>query len=190
MSAIYNPGDIADLLQIKESTLRKYALMFEKLGYRFQKNAQNQRWYTEQDVALFKKVISLKNNGDMDLKSSIEAAFLWSKGELIAENETVTRSAITLQSEGNSADIARIEFSIEELKDVVLKQNEKIEQLTKIVLEQQYYIKNELEVLKTAQLEKTEIGAAMIEQEENDDLEIMEIQESTKKGFFARIFSR
>ncbi|MBC9707240.1 MAG: MerR family transcriptional regulator [Enterococcus sp.] len=187
MTAIYNPGDIADLLQIKESTLRKYALMLEKLGYRFQKNSQNQRWYTEKDIALFKKIIALKNSGDMDLKSSIEAAFLWSKGELVAEDKPVAQNAITLQGEGYSADIARIEISIEELKDVVLQQNEKIEQLTKIVLEQQNYINNEFEQLKSSQLERVEIAATMGEEKEDLDLKA---PQSRRKGFFARLFNK
>lgn len=187
MAAIYNPGDIADLLQIKESTLRKYALMLEKIGYKFQKNAQNQRWYTENDVALFKKVIALKNSGDMDLKTSVEAAFLWSKGELVAEDGTDTQSAIALQGEGNSADIARIVAGMEELRGIVLMQNEKIEQLTKAVLEQQHYINNELEVLKADQLKKAEISVTMIEQQEEQGIQE---QQPTKKGFFARLFNK
>lgn len=178
MTAIYSPGDIADLLQIKESTLRKYALMLEKLGYKFQKNAQNQRWYTEKDVALFKKVISLKDSADMTLKDSVEAAFLWSKGELVAEGETVTHSAIARYGAGENRDIALIADGLEELKGIILQQNEKIEQLTKIVLDQQQYINNELEVLKIAHQEQ----AATEEKAEDPP------KEPKKKGFFARLF--
>lgn len=186
MTAFHSPADIASLLEIKESTLRKYALMLEKIGYTFQKNAQNQRWYSDTDILVFKKVIALKDSADMTLKDSIEAAFLWSKGELVAQDETVIHSAITLQGESDPRDIAHITQSLDELKEIVLQQNEKIEQLTRIVLEQQHYINNELEVLKIAQLEEAEeVAASTIEQKEDP-----QPQEQTKKGFFSRLFGR
>ena len=78
--AIYNPADIASLLNVKESTLRKYSLLLEECGYTFDRNDQKQRWYNDKDVIAFQKLIAFKQNGDMNLKSCAEAVYLWSKG--------------------------------------------------------------------------------------------------------------
>ena len=43
--AIYSPGDLAKLLQVKEATVRKYSLLLEGVGYKFKRNASGQRWY-------------------------------------------------------------------------------------------------------------------------------------------------
>ena len=39
------------MLQVKESTLRK--LLLEECGYKFDRNDQKQRWYSDKDVIAF-----------------------------------------------------------------------------------------------------------------------------------------
>jgi biotin operon repressor len=64
--------DVATLLEIKESTLRKYALMLEDAGYKFHKNEYGHRMYFESDVIVLRKLLDIKSHPDMTLKQSTE----------------------------------------------------------------------------------------------------------------------
>lgn len=91
--AIYSPGDLAKLLQVKEATVRKYSLLLEGVGYEFKRNASGQRWYEDKDVIALQKLVAFKHNGDMTLKAAAEAVFHWSKGETVAPGLPATQSA-------------------------------------------------------------------------------------------------
>lgn len=132
--AIMSPGDVSALLQIKESTLRKYSLLLENVGYSFQRNNQNQRWYNDTDIVALKKFISLKNSTDMSLKDCAEAVILWSNGQSITPPSTVSNS-----------DTERYGDDITELKELILKQNTVIKELVEQVQQQQKYIENRLD---------------------------------------------
>lgn len=160
---VYSPADIATQLKIKESTLRKYSLLLEEAGMKFQRNSQNQRWYSDNDVIALRKLVTLKNNGDMTLKECADAVFLWWKGNDIPQPSPATHSV----PERHDSDIA-------ELKNMVYKQNELIEALTIQMGKQQDYIKESLErrdrellqaIRETQQL-KLEAAAAQEQQEE------------------------
>lgn len=53
--------DVAKHLKIKESTLRKYALLFEAKGYLFARDAQNNRVYSQKDLKILKSFIDLRH---------------------------------------------------------------------------------------------------------------------------------
>ena len=91
--ASYSPSDISALLQVKESTLRKYSLLLEECGYKFDRNDQKQRWYSDKDVIAFQKLVTFKQNGDMNLKSCAEAVYLWSRGGDVTEVSSDTHNA-------------------------------------------------------------------------------------------------
>jgi DNA-binding transcriptional MerR regulator len=134
MATVYSPKDIADLLNIKESTLRKYSLMLEEVGYTFHKNDRNQRWYEDKDVMAFKKVIALKNSGDMNLKKAIEAVYMWSNGQ-----------SMSLPSTDTKTDISRYTEDMNDLKSMVAEQGKQIAELKEIVQQQNTYINERLE---------------------------------------------
>lgn len=101
------PEDIATVLNIKPSTLRKYSLLLEQSGYLFKKNAQGHRWYTDTDLMALRKFITLKDSSGMTLEDSADAVFLWSKSESVAGRATV--------SEATQGDTERHEASVNEL---------------------------------------------------------------------------
>lgn len=57
---ILKANDVANYLDIKLSTLRKYALLFESSGYVFERDAQNSRVYNQQDIKLLTDFITIK----------------------------------------------------------------------------------------------------------------------------------
>ncbi|WP_211656040.1 MerR family transcriptional regulator [Planococcus alpniumensis] len=101
------PEDIATVLNIKPSTLRKYSLLLEQSGYLFKKNAQGHRWYTDTDLMALRKFITLKDSSGMTLEDSAEAVFLWSKTESVAGR--------AILSEATQGDTERHEAVVNEL---------------------------------------------------------------------------
>lgn len=133
-SPIMSPNDVSAVLQIKESTLRKYSLLLENVGYTFQRNNQNQRWYSDTDIVALKKLITLKNSTDMTLKDCAEAVLMWSKSGDVTQALTVPDNATERHND-----------DIEELKDLVTKQSELIKELITRMDQQQKYIDEKLE---------------------------------------------
>lgn len=125
---VLSPNDASTLLQIKESTLRKYSLLLEDVGYTFQRNNQNQRWYSDSDIVAFKKLISLKNNTDMTLKDCAEAVLLWSKGQTVTQPSTVVHNDTTQQND-----------DITELKEMINQQNIMLREFVKKIDEQENF---------------------------------------------------
>ncbi|MBG9612190.1 DUF3967 domain-containing protein [Bacillus cereus] len=70
---IYNAGDVAQLLEVKDSTVRKYAQTLEKAGYRFYKNENGYRGYFDKDVIAMRHLIQYSKHTDMTLESAAKA---------------------------------------------------------------------------------------------------------------------
>jgi DNA-binding transcriptional MerR regulator len=121
---VYSPGDLAALLQVKPSTIRKYSLLFEKYNHKFNKNSQNQRFFTDSDVSLFRSVITAKHNTDMSLEDCVKSCLMVTMGTEITEPLSDTEP----YTERYNA-----KEDIEELKQLLREQNEKIELLGKYI---------------------------------------------------------
>ncbi|MFC4024352.1 hypothetical protein ACFOUV_11155 [Oceanobacillus longus] len=188
---IYNPADIANLLGVKESTLRKYSILLENAGYKFNRNNQNQRWYNEYDVIALQKLVTLKNSGDMSLKECAEAVYLWVKGDDVTQELTVIDN-----------DTKRYNNDLTELIDMVHHQNKLLENYNK-----QQHTQNELikELVQRLNQQQDYIEIRLKERDKmlmqtiNDRLETQkqiaaakeaEAEEQQKQGFFIRLFKR
>ena len=86
--AIYTSHDVSSILKIQESTLRKYCLLLEELGYQFHKNDNKQRGFYDGDVIALKKLIKLKNTPNMTLKQAGIAVMTWKYGDSVTEPDT------------------------------------------------------------------------------------------------------
>ncbi|MEH7424362.1 DUF3967 domain-containing protein [Bacillus thuringiensis] len=148
MKTLYSPGDVAEQLNIQSSTLRKYADVLEKEGYTFIKNERGHRKYRESDVIVFRKVINLKNDTDMTLENATKQIVSWHQGVevLPLERHEVERyeepdfNATTLQT------------MIQDQKEVIEKQNELLQELSKRLIEQdQRFAQRESELLSAIQ---------------------------------------
>lgn len=71
--SIYVSKDVATMLKIQESTLRKYCIMLEEQGYHFHKNEHGHRGFMDNDVITLRKLIEIKSHPDMTLKQACEA---------------------------------------------------------------------------------------------------------------------
>jgi DNA-binding transcriptional MerR regulator len=176
---VYSPSDIAKLLNVKESTLRKYSILLEKNGITFKRNNQNQRWYSDEDVILFQKLTTLKNNGDMSLEESAKAVCLWSKGDDVTQELTVTDN-----------DTERYDTDIKEIKELIHTQNEIIKELSNKLNDQQQYIeermdrRDQLLIQSLRETLDTQKQIATTQSEHTED----KPKEQPKQSFWKRIF--
>ncbi|MGP4108912.1 DUF3967 domain-containing protein [Virgibacillus sp. L01] len=82
---VYSSRESAALLNIKESTLRKYVLLLEDAGYKFHKNELGHRGYYENDLISLKKLLEIKEFPEMTLKQSASAVMSWVQGDDLSD---------------------------------------------------------------------------------------------------------
>lgn len=128
--AYHAPEDVAAVLKIQSSTLRKYALLLENNGYTFKKNAHGHRWFSDTDMSALRKFITFKDSGGMTLDESAAAVFLWSKGGDIAPQDT--------QGEAIQDVVKRDDlFTAESLLTALSEQQQTIKSMAAMMEEQQ-----------------------------------------------------
>ncbi|MFJ5625586.1 DUF3967 domain-containing protein [Peribacillus loiseleuriae] len=130
---LMGPTDVCTLLNIKESTLRKYALLLKDAGYQFHVNDKGQRGYFDKDVIVLKRFIEVKSNRDMTLEQAAEAVISW-----------VEQSGISLSVMRESNLYERYDDDIKEMKETIKQQNDLLQELIKKLDQQQDYIDNRL----------------------------------------------
>jgi len=164
---LMNSSDVCTLLGIKDSTLRKYALILQDAGYHFHTNGKGQRGYYERDVIALKKLVEIKNSANMTLEQSANAVMSWFE-----------QSGVTVRVMGNNEEISRYGDDIRELKElvtnqgeVISKQNELIKDLVTRMDQQQKYIDEKLtkrdelllEAIKESRAESQETKRLLLE---------------------------
>lgn len=192
------PEDIATVLNIKPSTLRKYSLLLEQSGYTFKKNAQGHRWYSDTDLMALRKFITLKDSSGMTLEDSAEAVFLWSKTESIAGRATL--------SEATQGDTERHETAINELTleerllrliqhqqqtiDRMAQSIQKQEEQNGQILEEVKTLKGSLQPLDTPSSEQQKIASAESpsQQEESEPETVTPTKDN--RSLWARIWNK
>jgi DNA-binding transcriptional MerR regulator len=87
----YWANDIADLLDISPSTLRKWSLLLEAEGYHFIRDEHNRRAYTDYDLIALRKLKEFLNN-KMSMENAIKAVSLLHSQK---ENDTPGTGIVT-----------------------------------------------------------------------------------------------
>ncbi|MFT9494236.1 MULTISPECIES: hypothetical protein [Bacillota] len=171
--SIYSSGDVATILKIQESTLRKYCIMLEKAGYKIHKNEHGHRGFYDKDVITLKKLLEIKKHPDMTLEQACNAVISWIRESGGTKHDTTDISPYNQHNtsdDDNSIGQFRKEFQ-EYQKQQEVFQKELINQLNK----QNEYIKNSLNerderllnAIKQSMEHRQQIAAAKEEKEEN-----------------------
>lgn len=148
MKTLYGPGDVAEQLGIRSSTLRKYADVLEKEGYTFIKNERGHRKYRESDVMVFRKVINLKSDTDMTLENATKQIVSWHQGVEVLPLE---RHEIERYEEPDF-NATTLQTMLQDQNEVIEKQNELLQELNKRLVEQdQRFAQRESELLSAIQ---------------------------------------
>lgn len=128
------PGDVCTLLSIKESTLRKYALILQDAGYHFHTNSKGQRGYFDRDVTVLRRFLDIKKAPDMTLEQSANAVMSW------LEQSNVSLRVIDKDNENN-----RYNDDMKFMKETIEQQNILLQKLVEKIDQQQKYIDRRLE---------------------------------------------
>jgi DNA-binding transcriptional MerR regulator len=194
----YSPSDLIAMLDLKESTLRKYAYDLEKAGWKFGKNELGHRQYSERDIMAIRRLIAAKKNTSMTFEQAAKELVSVLKSESLAVPAKNNGPANNQQSD-----------EIAELKELINKQTEVIKALSERLTERDQYIENyiqkrfeeqdkRLSERDTMLLERLE----MIEERKREQAESIkyiaaakeeleaELETQKKKGFIARLFGR
>lgn len=148
MKTFYSPGDVAEQLGIRSSTLRKYADVLGREGYTFIKNERGHRKYRESDVMVFRKIINLKNDTDMTLENAAKQIVAWHQGIEVLPLE---RHEIERYEEPDF-NATTLQVMIRNQKEVIEKQNFLLQELNKRLAEQdQRFVQRESELLNAIQ---------------------------------------
>lgn len=172
---IMTASDVATLLGIKESTLRKYALILQDAGYQFNTNDKGQRAYFDRDVTVLRRLIDIKKSPDMTLEQSANAVMAW-----------LEQSNVSLRVMTDNKEKERYDSDIKELREVIAQQSKLLEELVKKMDQQQKYIDTRLEERDRLLMESIRES----QEERKALLQIAAAQEEKKKGLFSRLFGR
>ncbi|MGH0578529.1 MULTISPECIES: DUF3967 domain-containing protein [Bacillus cereus group] len=135
---IYSSKDVAAILKIQESTLRKYCIMLEEVGYKFHKNELGHRGFLNDDVVALKTLADIKSHPNMTLKQACNAVMTWLHNKDIADTDIKE-----LRHEERNDEQHDERYN--ELKEMIQQQNELLKQMAKKMDEQQRYIDERLE---------------------------------------------
>jgi len=134
LQAVYGTKDVADMLGVQESTVRKYASMLEDFGYSYLKNEHGHRAFFDRDLIVLRKMLRLKNDADMTLEEAAKSVVAWNKGNDIAVSDTEGKLHSTCYSD-----------LMEEFKTFQQQQRELNQELIQEIRNQREYIENHLE---------------------------------------------
>jgi hypothetical protein len=167
--------NVAKIINVAPSTLKKYYLLFEEEGYRFKRSAEGHVLFAPHDVELLKKLIVIKNQPNMTLKKAVQQ---------IVSEEGVTDSPVTTVTTDITVmtnQVATVMTEMQELKTLVHQQNELLQQ-------QQRYIDKKVK----ERDEKLVTSLRMAQEERRAFLTEVAavIEEQQKKGFWARLFGK
>ncbi len=95
MEQTYWSKEIAKLLKIADSTLRKYCLALEEVGYRFERGINNSRIFYNKDVLLLQRLIAAMEKKGITLEQAINSAMASDTADDVATAATEETPTIT-----------------------------------------------------------------------------------------------
>lgn len=178
----YSTKDIAKLAGLAESTVRKYAQLLEKNDYRFVRNVNGNRIFTELDIKIFlelkatpKEEKSIEEIAS-DIAGTYTAKAVTSKEEKSDDIQSNQESELDM--------LAILIKKVDELTDMSQQQINFNKELVNKLDQQQKYIDERLEQRDKKLME----SIRLLQEEKQARLEMAATQEEKKKGFFARLF--
>lgn len=181
----YSTKEISTILDIGDSTLRKWAASLEKNGYMFVKNEHNHRLFVERDIIVFIQFKKLIKEANMPLDSAsklmikrLEEESFSTRTEVAPSLERRSNERMDTINEKILNHIHKQESFNQKLIDVIQQQSEEITTL-KLYIDRK--IESRDQQLMTALRESQEVKQLFLEKQKG---------QKNKKGFFSKLFSR
>ena len=189
----YSETQIATIVDVKPSTLRKYASLLEEEGYIFEKDGHGRRLYNAMDLKAFEMLIAQSNNGAMSLNDSARTVYYWSKNPNATQGNT---DNVALQRRDEGATPSVPTQDLEPLMSILENQHYTIEHMGQQMEKQA----EELSAMRSAMQQVFEQQGNRMDSLRQEIQQLLQQQEAAAalpepeperpRGVFARIFSR
>jgi hypothetical protein len=119
MELLRKIDDVAHTLGFTASTIKKYYLLFEQHGYRFQRSNQGHVMFNDDEVELFRELVKLKNEPGITLPKAVEMIITSMTDITVMTEEVIT----------DMTDIKVITEHLMVLKELAISQQSQINSL-------------------------------------------------------------
>lgn len=170
---VYWTREVAELLGVKEGTIRKYARLLEDRGYNFHRNDHDQRGFFDKDVIILRKIQELSKNKSMTLDDAANA--------IISMNPSNNLATITPPvTDENEHHITRYENVMSVLQGLT-QENSELKQILGVISDEM------IEQKKLLQEQSKQIEQLHVELKENK--QVLSAPKE-KQGFWSKLFSK
>jgi DNA-binding transcriptional MerR regulator len=173
----HTSGEIATMIGIGTTTVRKYALQLEKNGYRFHRSNSNARLFSAHDIMAVRYLKELREKTNITVEQA--ASIVCDKFEA---KDTENQLAASVP------DIEMSSENFRELKQMIQEQNKLLEGLIQQMNRQQEYIDEQL-TLRDRTLMHT-LTEKLNAQKSAAVAAAAEVQESEKQSLFSKVFKK
>lgn len=174
----YWSREICDLLDIKSSTLRKWCLILEKAGYRFLRDEQGRRAYTEHDAIALRQFKELSQNMTLE-----EAAI-----GIVSRHNRDSDSSVTSVPAITNPEAMEMVKDLKDKLDRIVDNSERQERFNRELIEKLKEQQQYMEWLMQRQDERI-VRSMRKEMEEQKRIAAIEEEEKKKSNFLRRLFN-
>lgn len=171
--------ETAEVMKVKQSTLRKYCIELENAGYKFSKSPRGHRSFIPDDITIIQRMIASKNHPNITLSQAANSvvSMYQQEDKTITDTEGLTET--TPNDDTNSV------MTQEQMQEFMNNQQQFNKELLERLDKQQEYIDKRLE------RRDQELMQGIREmQEEKKQLAATKEKEEEKKGLFSKLFKR
>lgn len=174
----YSTKEVAGIVDIAESTVRKYSQLLEGNGFQFERNASGYRIFTDKNIEVFIdfQKVCMEGNSINDAAKIVARKYMAHMSEVVTEDD----------KPAPNKEIGDMLKSLTEKVDILTDMNEQQAQFNQELLNrldhQQEYIDKRLK-------ERDKVLLRQLDQQLETRKQIA-VAEENKKGFFSRLFKK
>ncbi|WP_144597595.1 MULTISPECIES: DUF3967 domain-containing protein [Bacillus] len=173
MAQTYWGSEVAKNLGIGSSTLRKYCLALEEVGYPFERGSNNSRVFYHKDVATIERIVTAMNKKNVTLEQAINLAMT-----SVMENEIAT---VAIDSVADTEQIKVLSERIERLEQLNLELIQRLDQQSKLL--------QETDAQRIIREEQRDIQLMQVLREMQDSKRFIAASEQ-RKSLWSRLFGK
>lgn len=180
IDGIYSPKEMTDILNIGDSTLRKWCIALEEQNYFFSRTENNKRLFTDNDLIVlkhFRNLVQVQNMNINNAAALVAAKYIYLK-RTASQTENTENDNRSL-----NADFSRLFDEMEQLKELN-------RQLLIRLDEQQHYIEQGLTSMQESFSTRDSLLMRAIREQRETRKMIAAAEEEKSKGFWNRLFNK
>jgi DNA-binding transcriptional MerR regulator len=180
----YWSKEVADLLKVAGSTMRKWCLALEDKGYKFTRGANNSRVFYDRDILLLRRLKSLVQENKMALDTSVKlvlSTFEEDRRTKAVHEENAVTQDVTVSNDNDHEHVllTKVLEKLERMEEFNRTLVSRLEQRDKYIDEQLHKRNEDITKALREMIETKKLIASSQEEKKEEN-----------KGFFARLFGK